>query len=186
MLFNRCQVTEVDPLESFFCVISRLGDIKSVHFCQNFKFTKSTNLFRQLFAKTNYILIDHIKFQLFEFMLLLINQEIHTIQSNSTVVPDNTAATISIWKTCNNTGFTRCSHVRSIGIEYTLVMSFPNSVKDINNFFGQFEAICLTSINHHPDSSERLNGTLERSIRLHADDLFFLFIQITRFMGNNS
>ncbi|MNW06082.1 hypothetical protein D3C71_2024300 [compost metagenome] len=58
-------------------------------------------------------------------------------------------------------------------------MRFANRCKHLYNFFRQLETICLTGIDHHTNTAERLYGTLQWSVGLQADNFLLVLCDIT-------
>ncbi|MNN12688.1 hypothetical protein D3C81_1256880 [compost metagenome] len=80
---------------------------------------------------------------------------------------------------------TSVSHICSIGIKYALVMCFTNVRVQIHDIFRKFKAVSFTSGNNHPDAAVRTDRALERRGALHTNDLFFVFVKVSRSMGSN-
>ncbi|MNP74792.1 hypothetical protein D3C76_1717270 [compost metagenome] len=57
-------------------------------------------------------------------------------------------------------------------------MRFANVRKHVNDVLWKLEAISLRSIDHHLDPAEWLNGTSERSVSLHAYNLFLVLVNV--------
>ncbi len=101
--FNRCQVTEVSPLDSFLSVGRRTGDIATVFRCHLFDLTQRTVLFGDLFTQTDSRFqvnaIFQIGLQRQELCVFVFQQVVDTVQRNATVVTDDTTTAICIWQT---------------------------------------------------------------------------------------
>ncbi|MNC04988.1 hypothetical protein D3C75_524430 [compost metagenome] len=151
-----------------------------MHLSHLLQFTECTNLFGKFFTKTDNVICQGIHFKIRKILFLFFDQEVNAVKSYTTVVTDDAAAAVSIRKTCDDTGFTNSSHFGSICIKYALVMRFADVREHINNALRKFEAISFGGIDHHLDSAKRLNGTFERRISLNADDLFLVFVNVTR------
>ena len=48
--FDSCKVSEVQPLNSFSCVLSRLGNVIAIGLCHNFHILQCSDLVSDLFS----------------------------------------------------------------------------------------------------------------------------------------
>ena len=100
---------------------------------------------------------------------LLLDKVIHTVKSDSSVVTDDSAAGISIRKTCKNTCVTSFLHCVCISSEYAGVVC-SSVCEFVLNLVRKLIAVCVTSLNSVSEACERRYTSLKRLICLKADD----------------
>src|SRR5699024_2003340 len=119
-------------------------------------------------------------------MLLVFDQSVYTIQRNSSVVADDTSASVCIRKPCDDMAGTACAHFRSISIKHTVVMCFSVFCEEFHDCRIHMISVFFTCFHCHTDTSVRLQGTLKRLVRLEPYDFFLSFVKISRSMGSDS
>ena len=182
LILNSTQITEVQPLDSFLSVGSRLGNIESIPLSHSLQSLQSLYLFCEFFSQTDDFFCHGTASNCL-LMFLVFDQLVNTIQCNSTIVTDDTATTVSIRQTGDDCIVSCRTHFRCVNIEYAFVMSLPVMLKDVADFRIYFIAISLASFFCHTDTTERLQRTLQRLVSLEAYDGFLVLIQITCFVG---
>ena len=125
-------------------------------------------------------------------IMLLLNQEINTIKSNTAVIANDTSAAIGVRKSGNDLVVTCFLHLRCIDIKHTLIMCFVIFCKNLMQFFTWLIPISCTSLFCHLNTTIRHESSLKRFISLKADNFFKilqLFTDISRAIssktGNN-
>ena len=93
------QISEVQPLNCFFCILSRLGNIISIGLCHFFHFLQCTNLVCNLFTQLEVTTTHTLTVCSSKICFLFLDQVIDTVQSHTTVVTYDTSASVSIRKT---------------------------------------------------------------------------------------
>ncbi|MNZ84491.1 hypothetical protein D3C78_1032500 [compost metagenome] len=185
LLFNRCQIAEVQPLHSLFRVLSGLGNIIAVCGGHPLQLIQRSNLLRMLLALSDDGFRHFGLFCQLDICFFRLNETIDPVQSYAAVISDNTSPPVSIRQASNDSGFASITHICRISVENTLVMRLANIREQSHDLIRQFEAIGLAGILHHSNSAIRLNGALERLIRLNADDLLQLTIEVSGIMRDN-
>ena len=183
LCLDRCKVSEVQPLNSLFCVCRRLGDIIAVRLCHLFHSIERADLISDLFAETEISSLHSVSFILNKVRLFLLDQVIDTVESHTAVVAYDTSSSVCIRKTCDDLVVTRFLHLRSIDIKYCLVVCLMIFCKDFMQFFTRCVSVCRTSLLSHLDSAVRHERSLERFVCLethHLLQIFHLFIDISR------
>ena len=125
------EVTEVQPLNSLTSVLSRLRDVVTIQLSHLLQSLERLDLHSNLFTKTdnvvNHLTVAHVS----EVVLLLLDKEIDTIKSNTTVVTHDTATTVCIRKTSKNVVMAHEFHLRCISIKHAVIMSFAILVENL-------------------------------------------------------
>ena len=109
-------------------------------------------------------------------MLLVLNQQVNTIESNTSVVADYTASAVSVRKPRYDSRFSCKAHFRSVYVKNALVMCFSVFREYIYKFGVNFISVFAARILRHSDSAERLKRTFKRLVRLKSYDFFKIFI----------
>ena len=187
-----CKISEVQPLSCFMSILSRLRNIKSVSCCHFFHFFQSFDLISKLFTKTEILTFHAMSCITLKVILLSLDQEVDTIQCNTTVVTYDTSTSVCIRKSCNNLVMTSFLHLWCVDVEYSLVMSLMIFCKDLMQLLAWLISVCCTSLLSHLDSTIRHECSLQRFICLKTNDLLQIFHAliyisrtISRKTGNN-
>ena len=157
---NCGQISEVQPLNSLFCGLSRLGDIVAVRLSHNLHILQSLDLHGQLFSLTDDVIGHNAIATVSKVILLLLDQEIDTVQSNTAVVAYNTSAAIGIRKSGNDLVVTSLLHLRSVSIKYALVVSAAILGKDLMQLRIRLITVVLASLLSHLDTAIRHERSL--------------------------
>ena len=169
------QISEVQPLNCFFCILSRLGNIISVRLSHFFHFLQCTNLICDLFTKLEVSTTHTLTVCSSEICFLFLDQVIDTVQSHTTVIAYNTSASVSIRKTSQDLVVTCFQHFRCIDIKYTLVMCFMIFCKDFMKLRTWFISIHFTGFFSHFNSAVWHECTFQRLVCLQTDNLLQIF-----------
>ena len=171
LCLDRCKVSEVQPLNSLFCVCRRLGDIITVRLCHLLHSVERADLISDLFAETEICSLHSVSLILNKIRLLLLDQVVNTVESYAAVVAYDTSSSVCIRKACNDLVVTCLLHLRSIDIKYRLVMCLMIFCKDFMQFFTRCISVCRTSLLSHLDSAVRHKCSLQRLVCLKTDNL---------------
>ncbi len=189
LALNCTQVTEVSPLDRFLSSSSRARNITAVFCSHFFQLSQRTVLFRDFFTQTDGCFQIFTSFQFglqrFELSQFVSHQEVDTVQSNTTVVTDNTTTAVCIRQTGDNTRLTAVQDVFSVNIEYTLVVGFTIFSEDFLNLWVQLTAINLARAFNHFDTTECNDCTFQWFFSLQTNDLFQIFVDITSIMRSD-
>ena len=124
------EVTEVQPLNSLASVLSWLRDVVTIQLSHLLQALERLDLHSNLFTETDYF-VNHLTVaHVSEVVLLLLDEEVDTIEGHTTVVTYDTSTTVSIRKTGKNVVMANELHLWSISIEYAIIMSFAILVED--------------------------------------------------------
>ena len=96
------KIAEVCPLNSLACVLSRTSHVKSVGSTHTLKLLESLDLLRNLLTMTYNLLGELLYVDTLEVALLLLDKVGSTVESNTTIVADDTATTVSVRQTGND------------------------------------------------------------------------------------
>ena len=185
LLLNSSKVTEIQPLDCFFYIRSRLGNVVSIDITQLFQLFQCFNLLWKLFSLSGNIRIHDHSGTIF-LSLLILDQTIHSVQSYSSVIANDSSTSVSIRKTGNNVAGTACTHLRCICVKHSIVMSLSVFLEKINDLWIYMITIIFAGLNCHTDTTIRLKWTFKRFICLKTYDLLFILIQISRSMRCNT
>ncbi|CAM7759139.1 hypothetical protein CICRMM096B_24850 [Citrobacter cronae] len=181
--FNRGQVAEVSPLDSFLSVGSRTRDIAAIFRCHFFDLTQRAVLFSDFFTQTDsrfqVYAVFQVRLQGNKLRVFVFHQEVDTVQRYATVVTDDTATAIRIWQTSQNTGFTAVQNVFGINIEYALVVGFTVFGEDFFQHRVQFAIVRFAGTFNHFDAAERNDRTFQRSFSLQTNNFLQRFVDVT-------
>ena len=118
-------------------------------------------------------------------MLFILNKLVHAVESNTSVVTDDTSSAVSVRQTCYNSGFSCKTHFRCVSVKNALIVSFSVFGKDFNYRGVNLVAVFTTSILSHSYSAERLERTLKRLIGLKSDNFLKILVEVSRTMRSN-
>ena len=187
--FNRCKISEVQPLDCLFCIFGRTGNIKTINSSHFLHSLQRLNLLSNLLPQTDYIIRHHTAATVVFILLFLFNQKINTIQCHTTIVTDDTTAPIGIRKSGYNMTVTCLFHLWSIGIKNSCIVCLVIFVKNFVKFGIRRIPISGTSLLCHLNSAIRHKGTLQRLVCLKAHNFFHilqLFLNIPRTICSQS
>ena len=129
LCLDSCKISKIKPLNSFFCIGSRSGNIISVDLSHLFHSLKSLDLLCNFLTETDNFLCHCSVTALSKVFLFLLNEIINTVKSDSSVIAYDSSSSVCIRKTCHNLVLTCFTHLRSICIEYCLIMCFMIYIK---------------------------------------------------------
>ena len=110
-----------------------------------------------------------------EVVLFFLDQEINTVQSNTTVDAYDTSASVCIRKSCDDLVVTGFLHLRCVDVEYSLVMCFMIFCKDLFQSFIRLITVSCTSLYCHVDTTVRHKRSLKRFVCLKSDNFLQVF-----------
>ena len=187
--FNRSQVAEVSPLDSFLSVGSRTRDVVAVFSSHLFDLTQRTVLFRDFFTQTDSRFQVHTVFQVRleggELSEFVFHQVVDTVNGDTTVVTDDTTTAVGVWQTGQNTGFTAAQDVRSINVEHALVVRFTVFGEDFFDHRVQLAVIRFAGTFDHFDATERDKSTFQWSFSLQTNDFFQRLVNVASVVGSD-
>ena len=93
---DRGKIAEIQPLNRFFRVCRRLRNIKPVRRCHGLHILQRLDLIRELFPQADNVIGHGSVAAVFFIVLLPGDQLVNTVQSNSSVVADNTSTAIGV------------------------------------------------------------------------------------------
>ena len=178
LVLNRTQVCEVSPLDCFLSGGSRNRDVIAILLCHVLQSLQSLDLFCQFFTQTD-LLFGHGAGSDSLLIVLVLDQTVYTVQSNTAVVTDDTATAVSIRQTGDDRIVTSSTHFRCVNIEYAFVMCLSVVCEDIADLRVYFIAVSLASLFSHTDTAERLQGALQRLVSLQTNDGLQILIDVT-------
>ena len=159
LLFYGCKVTQVEPLNSLFEVLSRAAQIKAINLTKLLELLKSTNLLRELLTVTNSLLVHDGAGAIF-LICLIGNQSVNTVESNTTIVADNAATAVCVRQTGDDVGVTAFTHVLGVDIKNASVVSLATIGVEVNNLWVNLIAVGLACSHCHANAAVYHKGTL--------------------------
>ena len=120
--------------------------------CELLEHFKRSYLLGKLLALTNY-LKGHRGYRSILLELLVLYKTVYAIESNSSVVTDNSSSAVCIGKTGYNVVGTALSHLGSVCVKNARVVSFSMLGEEINNFGVYRISVVTARLNCHTDSS---------------------------------
>ena len=171
LCLDRCKVSEVQPLNSLFCVCSRFGDIVAVSLCHLFHSVECTDLICDLFTETEVCSLHSVSLVLDEVRLLLLDQVVDSVESYTAVVAYDTSSSVCVRKTCDDLVVTCFLHLRCIDIKYSLIVCLMIFCKDFMQLFTRCISVCRAGLLSHLDSAVRHERSLERLVCLKTYNL---------------
>lgn len=181
LLFNRGKVAHVEPLYCLLEVASRTSKLQAVNVTELSQLTEGANLLRELFAVTNGLLVHGLMRTGF-FGLLFLDKRIDTVKGDAAVIADDAATAVCIRKTGDNVGMTAGTHLIRVDVKDTGVVGLAAVGIEVNDFGVNFIAVSFAGGHGHTDASVNHKGTLQRLVRLKADDLLERLIDIACFV----
>ena len=157
---DSCEVTKVEPLNSFFSVLSRLWNIKAVDCSHFFHAVKSLDLICDFLSELEVASSHTLTVCFGEVFLLALDKVINTVKSDSSVVAYDSASAVCIRKTCKNLVVTSYLHFRCVDIEYTLVMCLVIFCKDFVKLRAWLITVHLAWLFSHLNAAVRHKCTL--------------------------
>ncbi len=185
LLFNNAEVAEVQPLNGLSEVSRSTRNIEAVALRHLRQFVQALDLLGDLFSLLDRFHVHNVRQDLVLRLSLLGDQERSTVKRDTAVVADDTSAAVSIRKTGQDTAVTCALHLRCVSVENAVVMGL-SILEDTLDLRIHLSGVSFERRSDHADTAERHDRALQRSIGLQADDLFFVFVDISRGMGSNS
>ena len=184
LFLDSSKIRKIQPLDCLFGVLSRAGNIITIACRHFFEFPESTDLLGSFFSLADKRAVKIICNHALKRFFLLFNQKIDAIQRHSAIIPNDSAAAIGVWQTGDNPVVACLFHLIRIDVEHAVVVGFP-VLEYLFHLRIHLFAISFQRSTNHTNTAKRHNGTLQRGVRLKANDCFLLFVNISRFMGSN-
>ncbi len=164
------KVAEVQPLEGFLGVLCRLGDVKAVHCRHLLHLSQSLNLLGDFFAQADNLVGHSAVADVGKILLLLLDEEVDTIQRDTAVVAHDAAAAIGVRKTGQDVAGARLADFRGIDLENRIGVCLMVLGENLVQLSVGLVAVHLAALLRHADSAEGHESALERLVGLEADD----------------
>ena len=160
LCLDSCEVTEVEPLNSFLSVLSRLWNIVAVDLSHLLHALESLDLVWEFFSETDNVICHCTVACVSLVVFLFLDEEVDTVKSNPSVVAYDTATAVCIRKTCDNVALTGSTDLRCVSIKYTLVMCLVVFVEDLVELRVYLVAVAFSSLLRHLDAAVRHERSL--------------------------
>ena len=110
-------------------------------------------------------------------LLLLLNQIIQTVKRGSSVIADDSSASVGVRKTGNESKVSRLSHFRRVGLEHAVIVG-SHIVEQELNVLGKFFTVLRNLFPDHFDSAKGADSSFQRFIRLQSHDDVFVLVNV--------
>ena len=183
LCLDRCQISEVQPLERLVRILRRLADVIAVDGGHFLHALERLDLLSELFALTDDIIAHHSASAVCLIFFFLFDQVIDAVQRYAAVIADDAAAAVSIRQSGHDLVAARQTHFRRIGIKHRLIMCLVIFGKDLMQLFAGLIAIGRAGLFRHLDAAIWHERALQRLIGLQAYHLFQilqLFLDVAR------
>ena len=104
LCLDGCKVTEVQPLNCFLSILSGSGDVVAVGLSHDLHLLQSLDLHCKLFSLTDNLVEHCAVTAVCKVFLLLLDKEVDTVKSDSSVVTYDTSTTVCIGKSRKDVG----------------------------------------------------------------------------------
>ena len=166
-----------------------MGDIAAVAGRHLLHLLQRAPLFGQLFAQAQGGLqrLAALKgwLQVGKLQLTFANQIADAVQRDAAVIADDPSAAIAVRQPGQHPRLATAQHIRGIDVKYPLIVGLAQRRKLILKGGIHFAAIGLEGAFDHIDAAKRMQGALQRLVRLQADDLFQRLVDIARRVGGD-
>ena len=167
---DACQICKVGPLDRFLDILGRSGDIKAVAFCHLLDFLERGDLVADFLCGANVFFVHHVSGRdHFVVFFLFLDQIVDAVERRSSVVTDDSAAAVSIRKSCDEAEVSDLTHFVGICLEYAVIVG-REVVEHIVDLRRQGFAVFLDLFSDHLDTAKRADTSLERLVCLQSDD----------------
>ena len=175
LVLDGSEVSEIYVLYSFASVFSRTREVETISFTELDEFLQSVDLLSSFFAELDGLIVHLLDFETIEISLLVCDEVVYTIESNTAIVTDDATTTVSIGQTGDDVAVAATTDVGSVSREHTFVVGLTILGEDFLSPRIEFVAISVEGIFHHAHTTLGEDTALERSIRLKTYyDLFVL------------
>ena len=178
LILYSAKVAEVKCLNSFLSCCSRLGDIAAVDLSHLLEVFKSSDLLSDLFSCTDLFLSHRAGVESL-LLLLVFDKSVNAVQSNTSVVADDSSSSVSIGKTGKDMSSSCLSHFRGVNIEYACVVGLSVFGEDVLDLRINGVAVVGASLLSHSQAAVRHKSSLEGLVCLETNDLLQILINIT-------
>src|SRR4029453_11607995 len=138
------------------------------------------DLFGELLAQPDDVLARGPIVELALFAFLVVDQEIHTVESQPAVIADDPPAAVGIRQTGDDVRTARLSDLRRVGVEHAVVVRLAVLGEDLPETRVRGVAVRPEARFDDAPASERHDRALERRIGLEADDDLVFLVDVTR------
>ena len=171
------KVSHIQILYRLLSIFSRCRNIHAVTGSHRLHLIQCANLLADLFPQTDEF-FGHRAVQLAKIFLFLLLEVIDTVQRNTAVVADDTAAAVSIRQAGQETRMTGSANPFGISVKYTLIMGFTVFMELLFDIGVEGIAVLFEAGLCHPKTAVQVDNPFERCISLQADDHFVVLVDI--------
>ena len=176
---DRCQIAEVEPLDSLSCIPRRSRDVIPVGFRHLLHSLKCPDLLGNFLSLTDHIIGHGSVSAVVEILPFLFYQEINSVQSDPAVVADNSSSAVSIRKSGYDMRMPCPFHFRGVGVKHCLIMSLMIFIEYLMELVIDMKAVVFRGLFRHLNSAVWHKSSFQRLVRLKSHDFFqFLVLRI--------
>ena len=182
LLLHRSEVREVHPLDGLLRVLGRAGDVVAVEVGHHLELTQSANLLLQLLAVAD-VLLGHDLGRGGLLGLLVLDEVVHAVEGNATVVADDAAAAVAVGQTRDDVRRTAGAHLGSVDVKDALVVGLATEGVVLHHVVVDLVAVLLGRLHRDADTAVDVQSALERLIGLQTDDGLALGVLVVDVAG---
>ena len=117
---------------------------------------------------------------------LVCNKSINTVESNTTIIADDAAATVCVRQTSNDVGVTAFTHVLGVHIKNACIVGFATISVEVNNLWINLITVGLACSHGHTNTAVYHQSALEGLVSLETNNLLKWFVNVASLVGGDS
>ena len=179
LILDGREVSEIDVLHCFASVLRGTRKVEAVSLTEFDEILQRVDLFGRLFAELNRLVVHLLNLETRQELLLVLDEVVHTIEGNTAIVTDDTAAAVSVGQTGDDVAVAATADFRSISREHTFVVRLAILGEDFLRPVVELITIGVERIFHHTHTALGEDTAFEGSVRLQTDNDFLVLVDIT-------
>ena len=168
------EVAEVQPLYSFLCVVCRSADVVAVGLGHFLHCLEGSDLVGELLTLADDVIGHYAAAAVVEVSHLVLYEVVNTVEGNTAVVADDTAAAVGIRQAGEDLALACHSHLRGVCIINALVVGLVVLSENLVELGVRGVAVGGACLLGHLDSAERHERTLQGLVGLKAYNLLLV------------
>ena len=170
------EVAEVEPLHGLLRRPSWTRDVEAVDRRHLLHAAERTDLLGHFLAQADDVVgHDAVRTDFRMVGLLRLDEAVDAVERDAAVVADDAPAAIGVGQPRDDVAVARAANLRRVGIEDRLVVRLVVLREDFVQTLARFVAVVPARLFRHLDAAVGHEGTLQRLVRLQADDSFQIF-----------
>ena len=184
LLLDGAQIAEIQPLDRFLHIARRAADVKAVAGGHLPQLPQRADLLGELLALLDDLRI-HRRAGLLLLLELVLNQAVHAVERHAAVIADDAAAAIRVRQAGDDVAGAAGAHLRGVGVKHAGVVRLAVHGEELAHPGIDRVAVILAGLLRHADAAVGHERALERLVRLQADDLLLVLVEIARAVGGD-